>query len=182
MMENLKLTRIDFRLIHGQVMTRWVAKYEIESIVVIDDRSAKSPILKKILLGAAPSGVKVLVWNVAEAAEKWKAEEFPKNNLLILFKNTSQAKAAWEAGVNFPSLQVGGIEGSGDKKNIYKNGGGGVKCLVSGRRGYFHAADSRRQSVSVQGCSGEILAVYPIKFDHMEVMNISYLYDKSKEM
>lgn len=46
-MENLKLTRIDFRLIHGQVMTRWVAKYEIESIVVIDDRSAKSPILKK---------------------------------------------------------------------------------------------------------------------------------------
>ena len=65
MMENLKLTRIDFRLIHGQVMTRWVAKYEIESIVVIDDRSAKSPILKKILLGAAPSGVKVLVWNVA---------------------------------------------------------------------------------------------------------------------
>ena len=24
MMENLKLTRIDFRLIHGQVMTRWV--------------------------------------------------------------------------------------------------------------------------------------------------------------
>lgn len=121
MMENLKLTRIDFRLIHGQVMTRWVAKYEIESIVVIDDRSAKSPILKKILLGAAPSGVKVLVWNVAEAAEKWKAQEFPKNNLLILFKNTSQAKAAWEAGVKFPSLQVGGIEGSGDKKNIYKN-------------------------------------------------------------
>lgn len=120
-MENLKLTRIDFRLIHGQVMTRWVAKYEIESIVVIDDRSAKSPILKKILLGAAPSGVKVIVWNVAEAAEKWKVGEFPKSNLLILFKNTSQAKAAWEAGITFPSLQVGGIEGSGDKKNIYKN-------------------------------------------------------------
>ena len=60
-MENLKLTRIDFRLIHGQVMTRWVAKYEIESIVVIDDRSAKSPILKKILLGAAPSGVKMCI-------------------------------------------------------------------------------------------------------------------------
>ena len=102
-MENLKLTRIDFRLIHGQVMTRWVAKYEIESIVVIDDRSAKSPILKKILLGAAPSGVKVIVWNVAEAAEKWKANEFPKNNLLILFKNTTQAKAAWEAGIHFPA-------------------------------------------------------------------------------
>ena len=49
------------------------------------------------------------------------SQRLPKNNLLILFKNTSQAKAAWEAGVKFPSLQVGGIEGSGDKKNIYKN-------------------------------------------------------------
>lgn len=120
-MENLRLTRIDFRLIHGQVMTRWVVKYEIESIVVVDDRSAKSPILKKILLGAAPSGVKVLVWSVEEAAKNWREGNFPKNNLMILFKNTAQAKAAWEAGIAFPSLQVGGIEGSGAKKNIYKN-------------------------------------------------------------
>lgn len=120
-MENLKLTRIDFRLIHGQVMTRWVSKYEIESIVVIDDRSSKSPILKKILLGAAPSGVKVIVWSIAEAADKWKSQEFPKSNLLILFKNTTSAKTAWDEGVKYPTLQVGGIEGSGVKKNIYKN-------------------------------------------------------------
>lgn len=120
-MENLKLTRIDFRLIHGQVMTRWVAKYNIEDIVVIDDRSSKSPILKKILLGAAPAGVRVEVDSIEEAAAKWAEGKFPKRNLLILFKNTTQALTAWKAGINFPALQVGGIEGSGDKKNIYKN-------------------------------------------------------------
>lgn len=120
-MENLKLTRIDFRLIHGQVMTRWVSKYDIEDIVVIDDRSATSPILKKILLGAAPAGVKVEVRSIEEAAARWKAGEFPKRNLLILFKNTTQALTAWKAGIDFPALQVGGIEGSGNKKNIYKN-------------------------------------------------------------
>ena len=83
--------------------------------------------------------------------------------------------------MKFPSLQVGGIEGSGDKKNIYKN----VvmsKTEAEELNVLHQGADSRRQSVSVQGCSGEILAVYPIEFDHMEVMNISYLYDKSKEM
>ena len=46
----------------------------------IDDRSAKSPILKKILLGAAPSGVKVLVWNVAEAAENGRRTNFQKQS------------------------------------------------------------------------------------------------------
>ena len=120
-MENLKLTRIDFRLIHGQVMTRWAKKYDTEAIVVIDDRSASSALLKKILLGAAPAGIDVTVESVESAAAKWKAGEFPTGSLIILFKNTETALAAYKAGVAYPSLQVGGIEGAGDKKNVYKN-------------------------------------------------------------
>lgn len=120
-MDNLKLTRIDFRLIHGQVMTRWVKKYDIEDIVVIDDRSATSALLRKILLGAAPAGVNVTVETVESAADKFQNGQFPKGSLLILFKNTETALTAWKAGVKYPSLQVGGIEGAGDKKNIFKN-------------------------------------------------------------
>lgn len=120
-MDNLKLTRIDFRLIHGQVMTRWVKKYDIESIVVIDDRSAKSLIMKKILLNAAPHGVKVEVLTADEAGKRWKEESFPTNNLLILFKTPAGAAKAYAAGVKYPSLQVGGIEGAGNKVNICRN-------------------------------------------------------------
>lgn len=121
MMENLKLTRIDFRLIHGQVMTRWAKKYGTEEIVVVDDRSAKSPLLKKILLGAAPAGINVTVETVESAAQKWQAGQFPTGSLMILFKNAEVALAAHKAGLAYPSLQVGGIEGTGDKKNVYKN-------------------------------------------------------------
>lgn len=120
-MDNLKLTRIDFRLIHGQVMTRWAKKYDTEAIVVIDDRSASSALLKKILLGAAPAGIEVTVESVESAAAKWKAGEFPTKSLIILFKNTDTALRACKAGIAYPSLQVGGIEGAGDKKNVYKN-------------------------------------------------------------
>ena len=59
--------------------------------------------------------------SVASAAAKWKAGEFPTGSLIILFKNTETALAAYKAGVAYPSLQVGGIEGAGDKKNVYKN-------------------------------------------------------------
>lgn len=120
-MENLKLTRIDFRLIHGQVMTRWVKEYDVRAIVVIDDRSAKSPILKKILLNAAPAGVKVEVESVESAAKRWKEGTMPKENLMLLFKDPATAAKAWNAGVQYQRLQVGGIEGSGDKKNICRN-------------------------------------------------------------
>lgn len=121
MMENLKLTRIDFRLIHGQVMTRWVKKYGITNIVVIDDKSAKSPILKKILLNAAPAGMKVEVESVESAAKRWADNAFPTGNLLILFKDPTNAEAAYKSGIHYPSLQVGGIEGSAEKKNICRN-------------------------------------------------------------
>lgn len=120
-MDNLKLTRIDFRLIHGQVMTRWVKKFDITDIVVIDDKTSKNVVLKKILLNAAPAGMNVEIETVENAAKRWKENEMPKGNLLILFKDPSTARAAWQAGVAFTSLQVGGIEGSAEKKNICRN-------------------------------------------------------------
>lgn len=120
-MDNLKLTRIDFRLIHGQVMTRWVKQYGITDIVVVHDKSAKSPILKKILLNAAPAGMHVFVESTESAAQKWKNNQMPSGNLMLLFKDPAGALAAWKAGVDFKRLQVGGIEGAGDKKNICRN-------------------------------------------------------------
>ena len=120
-MENLKLTRIDFRLIHGQVMTRWVKQYDIKAIVVVDDKSAKSPILKKILLGAAPHGVKVEVETIENAAKRWVEGTLPKDNLLLLFKDPKGAASAYNAGLHYPRLQVGGIEGAGNKINICRN-------------------------------------------------------------
>lgn len=120
-MENLKLTRIDFRLVHGQVMTRWVKEYGIDYILVIDDRSASKPLLKKILIGAAPAGVKVEVESVQSAAQRWKAGNFTGKSQMILFKDPDTAAKAWEAGVKYPSLQIGGVEGSADAHNIYRN-------------------------------------------------------------
>lgn len=120
-MDQLKLTRIDFRLIHGQVMTRWVKEYAIEAIIVVDDKSSKSPILKKILLGAAPRGVKVEVESVESASKRWNEGNLPKCNWMLLFKDPSTAAKAYEKGMKFSRLQVGGIEGAGDKVNICRN-------------------------------------------------------------
>ena len=120
-MENLKLTRIDFRLIHGQVMARWVKQFDIDHIIVIDDKTAKSPILKKIILNAAPKSIKTEVLTVQQAATRWNDNTLSDKKLLILFKDINGALSAYDAGINYDSLQVGGIEGSGDKKNVNKN-------------------------------------------------------------
>ena len=69
-MKNIKLTRVDFRLIHGQVMTRWVVNLGITKIVVIDDNSAHNPILSRILVNAVPNGTVVNVYDQDSAIKK----------------------------------------------------------------------------------------------------------------
>ena len=39
-MQNLVLTRIDDRLIHGQVMTAWIKNKKADQVVIVDDGTA----------------------------------------------------------------------------------------------------------------------------------------------
>ena len=36
-MADIKVARIDFRLIHGQVITKWIKYYPVDMIVIVDD-------------------------------------------------------------------------------------------------------------------------------------------------
>ncbi|MBE6083621.1 MAG: PTS sugar transporter subunit IIB, partial [Tissierellaceae bacterium] len=56
-MANIVLTRIDDRLIHGQVMTAWVKQTKATRIIIIDDVVAKDDFMKKVLTMAAPPGI-----------------------------------------------------------------------------------------------------------------------------
>ncbi|GMG95353.1 PTS system mannose/fructose/N-acetylgalactosamine-transporter subunit IIB [Tepidimicrobium xylanilyticum] len=120
-MDNIKLTRVDFRLIHGQVMTRWVVNLGINKIIVIDDHSAKNPIFTKILVNAATEGVEVKVFDQDKAVEQWNEDHFGDGNILLLFKDIETAKSVWEKGIKFTELQIGGIGGAAGRKNVYKN-------------------------------------------------------------
>lgn len=53
-MENLVLTRIDDRLIHGQVMTAWIKQKNAVQVVVADDEVAEDDFMINVLEMAVP--------------------------------------------------------------------------------------------------------------------------------
>ncbi|MFA7503021.1 MAG: PTS sugar transporter subunit IIB, partial [Anaerovoracaceae bacterium] len=53
---NITVFRIDDRLIHGQVVTRWIGHAGAKRIVVIDDRVAADPTQQMLLKFAVPGG------------------------------------------------------------------------------------------------------------------------------
>lgn len=110
-MAELSLVRLDYRLIHGQVVTQWVKMSGANRIIIANDELAADEFMAGIYKMSAPQGVKVNVFSVASACEKWKSSAFGDGKVLLLFKDAADALRAHQGGLLFDDLQVGGCGG-----------------------------------------------------------------------
>ena len=51
---SIELTRVDFRLIHGQVITRWLTQLQINEIVTIDTELSQDMFMQDVFKMASP--------------------------------------------------------------------------------------------------------------------------------
>ena len=82
-MKNVLITRIDDRLIHGQVVTAWIKVYPINKILIIDDELSKNQLMLRIYKAAAPAGVEVILMNQMDAAEFLLDEPLKGENIMV---------------------------------------------------------------------------------------------------
>jgi PTS system mannose-specific IIB component len=118
---NLALVRIDDRLIHGQVIAVWMRALSANRIIIVDDRVAKDQFMLDILSMAAPPGVPVEAFTVADAIEVLKGDPAPGEKVIVLMKTPAPALALKEAGVDFTHLNVGGMGAAPGRKSLYRN-------------------------------------------------------------
>lgn len=114
---NILLSRIDERLIHGQVMTRWITGLYITRIILIDDTIAKDDFMVDVLLLSAPVGVEVKVMSVDNAVKFITVDDSPAKTML-LFKDIRYVKALADAGFLVPRLDIGNIGSSPIRKGV----------------------------------------------------------------
>ena len=84
-MANIVLCRIDSRLIHGQVVTKWVGQSQANRIAVVSDELDADPFMKNIYLMAAPPNIKVDCFSNQSFAAAWKENQLGDGNVLVLF-------------------------------------------------------------------------------------------------
>ena len=85
--ENIVNTRIDERLIHGQVAGIWSTSLSTQRIIVANDEAATDPLQKSSLRMAAPSSMRLSVLGVEAAAKNIQSGKYGKQRLFLLFKN-----------------------------------------------------------------------------------------------
>lgn len=104
----INVARIDDRLIHGQVITTWVKNYDIEQVLIINDKAAADKVQQSVLTMSAPPGLKVLVFGVQQFIDILKKTPIKKRTML-LFTNSIDVNALIEGGLELEKLNVGGM-------------------------------------------------------------------------
>lgn len=103
------LARIDDRLIHGQVATRWTKETHVSRIIVVSDEVAADSVRKTLLTQVAPPGVSAHVVDVAKMIRVYNNPKYAGERVMLLFTNPTDVERIIEDGVEITSINIGGM-------------------------------------------------------------------------
>ena len=117
---NILLTRVDNRLVHGQVGVTWVKSLGANLIVVVDDVAANSPIEQQLMeVVAQSSGVGIRFFTIDHTIEIIHKAS-PNQKIFIVCKTPETVKKLVDGGVPITEVNIGNMHFSDGKEQISK--------------------------------------------------------------
>ena len=113
--------RIDDRLIHGQVATRWSTGLGATRIMVANDQVAADEMQKNILRMVAPPGIATSIISKETAANNILAGKYATQKVLIVLKNPMDALDLIDRGLEITDINVGNMAKRDDTTQIKKS-------------------------------------------------------------
>lgn len=114
---NIVLTRIDNRLIHGQVATQWTSTVGANLLLVANDEIAGNKMRQGLMDMAAPNGVATRYFSIQKTIDViHKASE--KQHIFLILENPEDAVRLVEGGVPIKRLNIGNMHMSEGKRQV----------------------------------------------------------------
>ncbi|MGL4106907.1 PTS system mannose/fructose/N-acetylgalactosamine-transporter subunit IIB [Clostridium sp. LP20] len=108
-MKGIVHIRIDDRLIHGQVATRWSTGLGVGRIMVANDAVAADDMQKGILRMVAPPGIATSIISKEKAATNILAGKYAAQKVLMVLKNPMDALDLMDKGLEIKEINVGNM-------------------------------------------------------------------------
>lgn len=116
-MPNIVLTRIDNRLIHGQVATQWCGSVGANLILVANDEVASNTVRQGLMDMAAPSYAQTRYWTLEKTINTiHKASESQK--IFIVCENPIDVLKLVENGVPITKVNIGNMHMAKGKRQV----------------------------------------------------------------
>ncbi len=120
-MKNIVLTRIDDRLIHGQVVTAWIKQYPVTQILIIDDELSTNRLMERIYTAAAPIGIGIQIKSMQDAIAYLHGEPEQGENFLLLVKVPWIIESLIGSGIQIDKVILGGMGAKQGRKTFNRN-------------------------------------------------------------
>ena len=116
-MPNIVLTRIDNRLVHGQVATQWCGAIGANLILVANDEVAGNKLRQGLMDMAAPSYASMRYWTIQKTIDTiHKASA--KQMIFIVCENPQDVLRLVEGGVPIKKVNIGNMHMSEGKRQV----------------------------------------------------------------
>lgn len=118
-MKELKHVRVDHRLIHGQILIKWLETKNINRVIIIDDRMKENPIMEDIMRRSLPKMCSMQVWDCKEAKEYIDMDQDLESALILVRR--IDTLTCLEQRVKFTEINIACMPFSEGKEKIYEH-------------------------------------------------------------
>jgi len=115
------MNRIDDRLVHGQVMTGWLGLRRANTIWIVDDVVATTPMMLDIFRFAAPAGVKMEAMTVEAASKRFANLASGNDKIIVIAKVPKTFVRLLENGYRPSDVNYGAMAHKPSSKNVAQN-------------------------------------------------------------
>ncbi|ADD79541.1 PTS mannose transporter subunit IIAB [Candidatus Riesia pediculicola] len=116
---NIVLVRIDDRLIHGQVATRWTKDTRINRIIIINDSISEDKVRCMLLKQVSPPGINAHVVSIDKFIRVYSNPKYSKDRVMLLFTNPTDVLEIVRRGIEISSINIGGMSYKEGKQQVH---------------------------------------------------------------
>ena len=109
-MAKIKMSRVDYRMVHGQIVAKWIKFRPVDRLILVDDLLVDDEFMADIYRMAVPDRP-VDICKMADVQNTLdKTDDF----VMLIFS----AYAAVQAGLKLTELNVGALQNKADRKSV----------------------------------------------------------------
>ncbi|MBE6119874.1 MAG: PTS sugar transporter subunit IIB [Erysipelotrichaceae bacterium] len=116
----IKLTRVDHRLLHGQVAFSWTKFLDTDCILIVSDSLVKDELKMNAMRMAKPTGVKLVMKSIKDSISAINSGVTDKYNLFIIVESVEDAYKLAQSCSTIKQINLGGMKASEERHQISK--------------------------------------------------------------
>lgn len=113
-MGKLNMVRVDYRMVHGQIVAKWIKFRPVDRLILADDSLVDDPFMGDIYRMAVPDREV----DIVKLGDVQTAIDRKNDTVQLIFKDVASAYTVYKNGLQLPELNVGAVQNSAQRKAV----------------------------------------------------------------